>query len=74
MQTQHFSMPNLPSVSPFPVRLSVVPNSSPDLVLQGPSLICEAFEQDENSPNMSRMGEKDAFYVAIVRRSSELIT
>lgn len=48
MQTQQFSTPNLPSGSPFPNSLSVVPNSPPGLVLQGPSLICEAFEQDEN--------------------------
>lgn len=48
MQTYHFSTLNLPSGSPFLVILSVVSNTPLGPVLQGPRLICEAFEQDEN--------------------------
>lgn len=48
MQIYHFSTPNLPSGSLFLVILSVVPNSPQGPVLQGLSLTCEAFEQDEN--------------------------
>lgn len=74
VQTQHYSVTNLPSGSPFPASLSVVPNSPPGLVLQSPSLFCEVLQQNKNQPNMPRMGGKGAFHVAVIRRCSELIT
>lgn len=74
VKTQHFSMPNLPSGSPFPVSLGGTKLHPPGLVLQSPRLFCEVFEQNKNQAIMSGAGGKGAFHVAAIRRCSELIT